>query len=58
MIYVVKKFIYYLLKNGLFFFVDHQTLLYMVNKPTIIGRITKWLLLLEKLGLCVALHYQ
>jgi hypothetical protein len=58
MIYVVKKFRHYLLRNSFIFFVDHQALLYLVNKPKIIGRITKWLLLLQKLKLCIALHYQ
>jgi hypothetical protein len=37
MIYVVKKFRHYLLENDLIFFVDHQALLYLVNKLTIIG---------------------
>jgi hypothetical protein len=32
MIYVVKKFRHYLLGNSFIFFVNHQTLLYMVNK--------------------------
>jgi hypothetical protein len=58
MIYVVKKFKHYLLRNGFIFFVDHQALLYLVNKPKIIGWITKWLLLLQKLGLSIALHNQ
>jgi hypothetical protein len=48
MIYVVNKFIHYLLKNNFIFFVDHQALLYLMNKPTIIGRIAIWLLLLQK----------
>jgi hypothetical protein len=48
MIYDVKKFRHYLLGNSFIFFVDHQTLLYLVNKLTIIGRIAKWLLLLQK----------
>jgi hypothetical protein len=41
MIYVVKKFKHYLLRNNFIFFVDHQTLLYLVNKPTTIRRIAK-----------------
>jgi len=37
MIYVVKKFRHYLLGNSFIFFVDHQALLYLVNKPIFIG---------------------
>jgi hypothetical protein len=46
MIYVVKKFKHYLLGNNFIFFMDHQALLYLVNKPIVIGRIARWLLLL------------
>jgi hypothetical protein len=46
MIYVVKKFRHCLLGNNLAFYVDHQTLLYLVNKPMVMGRIARWLLLL------------
>jgi hypothetical protein len=37
MIYVVKKFRHRLLGNNLTFFMDHQTLLYLVNKPIVTG---------------------
>jgi hypothetical protein len=48
MIYVVKKFRHYLLGNNFIFFVDHQALLYLVNKPIVIDRIARWLLLLQE----------
>jgi hypothetical protein len=35
MIYVVKNFRHYLLGNNFVFYVDHQTLLYLVNKPVV-----------------------
>jgi hypothetical protein len=35
MIYAIKKFRHYLLENNLTFFVDHQALIYLINKPTI-----------------------
>ena len=46
MVYVIKKFKHYLLANKFVFFVDHQALLYLVNKPCSIRRIVKWFLIL------------
>jgi hypothetical protein len=40
MIYAIKKFRHYLLENNFTFFVDHQALIYLINKPTINGQIT------------------
>jgi hypothetical protein len=48
MIYVVKKFRHYLLGNSFVFYIDHQSLLYLVNKPMVIHRIVGWLLLLQE----------
>jgi hypothetical protein len=39
---------FFLLGNKFFFNVDHMALVYLVNKPQVSGRITKWLLLLLK----------
>jgi hypothetical protein len=36
LIYTIKKFRHYLLGNSFMFFADHQVLIYLVNKPTII----------------------
>jgi hypothetical protein len=47
-IYAIKKFRHYLLGNSFVFYVDHQTLLYLVNKPMVIGQIAIWLLLLQE----------
>ena len=33
MVYTVKKFWHYLLANKFLFFMDHQAMLYLVNKP-------------------------
>ena len=46
MVYVVKKFQHYLLANKFIFFVDHQALLYLVDKPCSIGQIVRWSLIL------------
>ena len=46
MIYAVKNFRHYLLANKFTFFVDHQALLYLVNKPCNTGRIVRWFIIL------------
>ena len=46
MVYAVKKFWHYLLASKFTFFVDHQALLYLVNKPCSTGRIVRWFLIL------------
>ncbi len=47
-IYAIKKFRHYQLGSSFVFYVDHQTSLYLVNKPMVIGRIAIWLLLLQE----------
>ena len=46
MIYAVKKFRHHLLANKFVFFIDHQALLYLVNKPCNKRRILRWFLIL------------
>lgn len=46
MVYAVQKFRHYLLVTPFTSYVDHQALMYLVNKPIIQGRISRWLLLL------------
>ena len=53
-VYVVNKFWHNLLANKFFFFVDHQTILYLVIKPCLIGCITRWLLILMEFDFMVA----
>ena len=48
MVYVVQKFRHYLFATPFVFYVDYQALLYMINKPVIQGRISRWLLLLQE----------
>ena len=54
MVYVVKKFCHYLLANKFVFFVDHQALLYLVNKPCSTGRIVRWFVMLLEFDFTVA----
>ena len=54
MVYAVKKFWHYLLANKFVFFVDHQALLYLVNKPCSTRRIVRWfVILLEFMMTCL-----
>lgn len=55
MVYAVKKFTHYLFANKFVFFVDHQALLYLMNKPCLMGKITRWLLILMELDFTIAI---
>ncbi len=48
MVFSLHKFKHYLLGNKFVFYVDHMTLVYLVNKPHVSGRIARWLLLFLK----------
>jgi hypothetical protein len=43
MVFKLHNFIHYLLGNKFVFYVDHMVLVYLVNKPHVSRRITKWL---------------
>ena len=43
MIFAVQKFRHYLLANPFVFYVDPQALKYLIAKPCLTGRITRWL---------------
>jgi hypothetical protein len=45
MFYALHKFKHYLLYNKFTFYVDHMVLIYLVNKPQVFGKLTKWFLL-------------
>jgi hypothetical protein len=45
MVYALQKFKHYLLGNKFTFYVDHMTLMYLVNKPQVSGMLARWLLL-------------
>jgi len=45
MVFSLHKFKHYLLGNKFVFYVDHMTLVYLVNKPHVSRRINKWFLL-------------
>jgi hypothetical protein len=45
MVFTLHKFKHYLLGNKFIFYVDHMALVYLVNKPQVLGIIASWLLL-------------
>ena len=48
MVYSVGKFRHYLLANHFVFYVDHQTLIYLVIRPIVSRCIAGWMLLLQE----------
>jgi hypothetical protein len=48
MVYALHKFKHFLLGNKFVFYVDHMALVYLINKPQVLRRIVKWLLLFLK----------
>ncbi|MCO5580946.1 hypothetical protein L7F22_034820 [Adiantum nelumboides] len=48
MVFAVQKFRHYLLGNFFVFYVDHQALLYLINKVVIQGLLFRWMLLLQE----------
>jgi hypothetical protein len=45
MVFALHKLRHYLLGNKFVFYVDHMPLVYLVNKPKVLRKITRWLLL-------------
>ena len=47
-IYTINKFRHYITSYQVFLYTDHSAIRYLANKPIIIGRVTRWLLILQK----------
>ena len=56
MIYNISNFQHYLLGKMFVFYVDHATLLYLVSKQPVIGKLARWMLLLQELEF--EIHHQ
>ena len=48
MIYSINKFHHYLLGKKFTFHVDHAALLYLIPKPSLTGKLARWMLLLQE----------
>ena len=55
MVFALQKYRHYLLANPFMFYIDHQELKYLVNKPLHHGRICHWLLLFQEFEVIVQL---
>jgi hypothetical protein len=53
MIFFVQKFCHYLLGYEFTFYVDHDALKYMINKPQLSGKIARWVLLLQEFNFTI-----
>ena len=48
MIFTLQNYIHYIITNPFIFYIDHQVLKYLVNKPLQYGWICCWLLLFQE----------
>ncbi len=55
--FVLHKFRHYLLGNKFVFYVDHMTLVYLVNKSQVLGRTFRWLLLFLEYDFIVVISH-
>jgi hypothetical protein len=45
MVYAFHKYHHYFFNNKFVFYINHMALTYLVNKPQLFNKITRWLLL-------------
>ncbi len=48
MVLALHNFRHYLLRKKFVFYVDHMALVYLVNKPQVLGRVVRWILLFSE----------
>jgi hypothetical protein len=56
MIFAIQKFRHYLLGYPFVFYVDHDALKYLINKPDLSGRLTRWVLLLQEFDFTIVVR--
>eukprot|EP00253_Pinus_taeda_P021591 PITA_21591 len=52
-VHAINKFRHYITSYETFIHTDHSTIRYLMNKPIINGRVTRWLLLLQEFNITV-----
>jgi hypothetical protein len=53
MVHAINKFFHYITGYEVFVHTDHSSIRFLMNKPIINGRVTRWLLLLQKLNISI-----
>jgi hypothetical protein len=56
MIFAIQKFRDYLLGCPFVFYVDHDTLKYLINKPNLSGHLAHWVLLLQEFNFTIVVR--
>ena len=52
-VYALRKFWHYITGYSIFVHTDHAAIKYLMNKPTITGRLARWLLLLQEFDITI-----
>ena len=52
-VYSIDKFFHYITGYDFFVHMDHSAIIFLMNKPITNGRVTRWLLLLQKFNIIV-----
>ena len=52
-VYSINKFLHYMIGYEFFMHMDHSTIIFLMNKPTTNGRVTRWLLLLQEFNIAI-----
>ena len=52
-VYALKFFWHYITSYSIYVQIDHATIKYLLKKPTITGRLTRWLLLLQEFDITI-----
>ena len=55
-ILAVQKFRHYLLDYSFVFYIDHDALKYLINKPNLSGHLARWILLLQKFNFTIVVR--
>jgi hypothetical protein len=53
MVHAINKFFHYITGYKVFVHTDHSSIRFLMNKPIINGRVTRWLLLLQALNISI-----